>query len=245
MYKQIIKSQSMVGNQSHQGVLNSAIVNQLLIFIRQGSNTTNFTSSDLDDCNLLVVLRRADGQELTLVSSDLLALANYSNYSGGYSYDATGTDKSFNILLNFGRIVIGANDQLVVTLTTATSAAINSSPVVSVYGVTTDFESDDIFRYLFYNINGSMLFKKAVAVFCDSAPDGTEFLIQHGNTQETVLDYCADAFSDLTGKYESNACFYMLFLDQTAIGQDVTVILLNQEEFWLFVGSSLWAGKVK
>lgn len=224
MYKQIIKNQSVKGNQSHQGVLNSAIVNQLLIYIRQGSGSTYYQASDLDDCNLLVVLRRATGEELTLVSADLLSLANYSNYSGGYSYDATGTDKNFNILLNFGKVVIGANDQLVVTLTTATSGSIDSSPVVSVYGVTTDFENDDIFRYLFYNVNGSMLFKKVVSIFSDSSPNGAEFLIQHGNTQETVLDYCADAFSDLTGKYEANSTFYMLFLDQTSIGQDVTVI---------------------
>jgi len=60
--------------------------------------------------------------------------------------------------------------------------------------------------------------------FSDSSPNGSEFLIQYGNTQETVLDYCADAFSDLTGKYESDSTFYMLFLDQTAIGQDVTII---------------------
>jgi len=211
MYKQIVKSQSVVGNQSIQGVLNSAIINQLLVFIRQGTGTTYFTSADLDDCNLLVVLRRATGEELTLVSADLLSLANYSNYSGGYSYDSTGTDKDFNILLYFGGIAIGSNDQLVVTLTTATSTTINSSPVVSIYGVTTDFTSTDVYRYLFYNVNGAMLFKKAVAIFCDSAPNGADFLIQYGDTQETVNDYVADAFSDLTGKYESDACFYMLF----------------------------------
>ena len=113
---------------------------------------------------------------------------------------------------------------LVVTLTTATPTTIDSSPRISVYGVTTDFTNDDIYRYLFYNVNGAMLFKKAVAIFCDSVPNGTDFLVQYGNTQETVNDYVADSFSDLTGKYESNANCYMLFLDQTAVGQDVTLV---------------------